>query len=427
VTSRVTWTPIALGLVFAACGGDDNRATGHSGGDAGGDVYATSDGGDGGDGGGSGAGLQIQVTNYQYDAASRLISATLGANGMPPAPSATPQYAYKYDPASNPTSITANGATQSSSYTSTNEIVGGNYDPNGSPKTLDGATYSWDAANRLATATVNGVESNFTYDGHSRIVRIVSKQGGSTISDKAYAWAGSTRVLEHDNATSGSPVSKQYFAQGFMLGSGEKYYYVADRLGSVRQLADTSGVLAAQYQYDPYGNETPPTSPAALANKQESDFGFAGYFRQPKSQLDLAVYRAYSPPQARWLNHDPIGEAGAVNLYRYVDNDPPNHVDRSGRCPQCVVGLTIMTIILIEQYQFYSHPPHSEELPPPPAPLEPYSPSACTPLDPFGHGPSFPPNTPSLRQGPPPSPPEPPPWSDEPPESPDWPEEPTID
>ncbi len=179
--------PLALGFIFAACGSGDDNSDNVPSADAGADARAAPDaslrdgsvpeaGGEGGEND-SGLALQTQVTSYQYDPASRLISATLGTGGMPPDPSATPQYAYGYDPASNPTSIAANGATQTPAYNSTNEIIGGNYDPNGSPKVLDGSTYTWDGANRLVSATLNGVESDFTYDGQSRIVRIVSKQG----------------------------------------------------------------------------------------------------------------------------------------------------------------------------------------------------------------------------------------------------------
>ena len=42
---------------------------------------------------------------------------------------------------------------------------------------------------------------------------------------------------------------------------------------------------------------------------------------------------AYSPSIGRWLNRDPIGEDGGVNLYAYVFNSPTNRSDASGLCP----------------------------------------------------------------------------------------------
>ena len=63
------------------------------------------------------------------------------------------------------------------------------------------------------------------------------------------------RALAHDNIQSGSPVTTQYFDQGAII-SGTSYYYVRDRLGSVTELVTTTGTIASQYTYDPYGNQT---------------------------------------------------------------------------------------------------------------------------------------------------------------------------
>ncbi len=44
----------------------------------------------------------------------------------------------------------------------------------------------------------------------------------------------------------------------------------------------------------------------------------------------LALYRAYDPQTRRWLNRDPIGEAGGANLYGYVGGDPISRIDPLG-------------------------------------------------------------------------------------------------
>jgi YD repeat-containing protein len=162
-----------------------------------------------------------QVTSYSYDAANRLVSGLVGTNLAPG--SGSPQFAYAYDAASNLTSITAKGPFQSLSYSSTNAITSGTYDANGNPTTLGSNTYTWDAANRLVTFVSGTNESDFTYDGSSHLVRIVDKQKGAVVADKAYLWCGTTRCLEHDNTQTASPVSKQYFSQGVLVGRSAYY------------------------------------------------------------------------------------------------------------------------------------------------------------------------------------------------------------
>lgn len=263
-----------------------------------------------------GGDLPGEVTTYTYDEANRLTAASVGGD-----PNRT--ITYGYDPASNITSTTGSSAPASTSYTETNAVAGAAYDSNGSPTALDGATYVWDAANRLIAAARDGVETSFTYDGLSRIIRIVEKTSAGTVADHAYTWCGTVRCLEHDNLQPGSPVSKQYFAHGVIAG-GDALYYVNDHLGSVRQLVDTNGKIRAHYNYDPYGTAT------KLAGDLDADIGFAGLSTTAHAGLNLAMFRAYDPHRQRWLNRDPIGETGGLNLYGYASQNPARNIDPSG-------------------------------------------------------------------------------------------------
>lgn len=258
-----------------------------------------------------------QTTAYGYDAANRLISGLISGS--------TPQYAYGYDNASNLTSISPNGATESFSYTSTNSITNGTHYANGSPLVLGSNTYKWDGANRVVrfTNSVNKTSSSFIYDGLSRLVRVVDTTSGAISADHSYTWCGATRCLAHDNTQSGSPVSTEYFPQGAIIG-GTSYYYVRDRLGSVTELVSAAGTVVSQFTYDPYGNRT------NVSGTVIPDVGYAGYFFHSASGLDFAMYRAYDPTHSRWLNRDPIGESGGVDLYAYANANPATERDPSG-------------------------------------------------------------------------------------------------
>jgi len=259
-----------------------------------------------------------QSTSYSYDNTNRLLSGLIG--------SGAPQYQYGYDPASNLTSITQNGSTQNYSYTAANAITAGTYDANGSPTSLGGNTYTWDGANRLIGFTgTSGTTSTFTYNGLGRLVRVVDSNGGTVVADHSYLWCGTAVCLAHDNTQGGAPVSTRYFPQGAII-SGTAYYYVQDRLGSVRELVTASGSVAAQYDYDPYGN------PTLLSGTVGSDIGYAGYLYHAASGLELTLSRAYDPVHARWLNRDPIGEAGGADLYAYAAGSPMTVDDPTGFC-----------------------------------------------------------------------------------------------
>jgi len=50
----------------------------------------------------------------------------------------------------------------------------------------------------------------------------------------------------------------------------------------------------------------------------------------PDRQLHISGLRYYNPELGRWVNRDPIGEQGGVNLYGFVGNDAVLHFDQLG-------------------------------------------------------------------------------------------------
>jgi RHS repeat-associated protein len=106
--------------------------------------------------------------------------------------------------------------------------------------------------------------------------------------------------------------------------SGTNYYFTRDHLGSIREMVDSSGTIQARYSYDPYGRMT------QISGSLSADFGYAGMYYHAPSGLNLTFYRAYDSDLGRWLNRDPIGELGGLNLYSYVFNNPINWSDPYG-------------------------------------------------------------------------------------------------
>jgi RHS repeat-associated protein len=59
-------------------------------------------------------------------------------------------------------------------------------------------------------------------------------------------------------------------------------------------------------------------------------YRFSGKEYDLHSGLYYFGYRFYDPNLQRWLNSDPIGERGGLNLYGFVGNNPINDVDQLG-------------------------------------------------------------------------------------------------
>ncbi|MFZ0413467.1 MAG: RHS repeat-associated core domain-containing protein [Candidatus Acidiferrales bacterium] len=109
-----------------------------------------------------------------------------------------------------------------------------------------------------------------------------------------------------------------------MLRSGATSYYQADALGSVTSLSNAAGTLVQSYTYDSFGKQT--ASSGSLTNP------FQYTARESDPETGLYYYRAryYDPSTGRFLNEDPTGFKGGINLYGCVGNDPINKTDPDG-------------------------------------------------------------------------------------------------
>src|SRR5436309_9883511 len=115
--------------------------------------------------------------------------------------------------------------------------------------------------------------------------------------------------------------------------NGQTACFHADGNGNVTALINSQQIIAAKYIYDPFGNTLSQSGPLADANT----YRFSSQEYHQPSGLSLYLYRAYEPNLQRWLNRDPIGELGGVNLFRFVRNSPTLFYDPDGHWPQWLV------------------------------------------------------------------------------------------
>ena len=91
-------------------------------------------------------------------------------------------------------------------------------------------------------------------------------------------------------------------------------------------LTDANGQDVGHYRYDAFGNTLEAVGPRAADNP----YRFSTKPVHERSGLYDFGFRFYSPGMGRWLNRDPIQEAGGINLYAAMGNNPVNSLDSYG-------------------------------------------------------------------------------------------------
>jgi RHS repeat-associated protein len=106
--------------------------------------------------------------------------------------------------------------------------------------------------------------------------------------------------------------------------------YHSDANGNVTALVNSSGVLQASYKYNPYGGLISWSGPLSTANTMRFSSKPAILSATGSWGFYYYGYRFYDAVNQRWLNRDPIEEAGGRNFYGFVGNGPSHRADPLG-------------------------------------------------------------------------------------------------
>jgi RHS repeat-associated protein len=273
------------------------------------------------------------VSNFSYDDADRLLGLTHNKSAGP----AIVSFLYSLDANGNRTNVGTSGTldtllkTRATSYSynaQRNRLLsqGGQnygYDSEGQLRSVNTTNLTFDSQGRLRRIEAD-VDIQYTYDGAGHRV---SRSVGGVITRFIYDSQG--RLLAE---TDGSNKVLRYYLYGLGLlalvtPEGEVFDYHFDGNGNTVCLTDSDQSVADSYSYTAFGQ---------VANQVESipqPYTFVGQFGVRAEGFGLYYMQAryYDSGIGRFISQDPLGfEAGDLNLYRYVGNNPISQIDPSG-------------------------------------------------------------------------------------------------
>jgi RHS repeat-associated protein len=183
--------------------------------------------------------------------------------------------------------------------------------------------YAYDAMGRRIVKKIsNGKVMHFLYDGYNLIQ--TSDDRWQMIANFIY-----DGQIDH-------PVC--------MIWKGKIFYYLLDLLGSVIALADESGEIVAEYEYDAWGNIL------KEAGDIPNPFRFTGREWDAESGLYYYRTRYYDPSLGRFISRDAAGRnpfnKQKLNKYVYVCDNPQSYIDPFGLFPISWDWLSYFTKII---------------------------------------------------------------------------------
>jgi len=283
---------------------------------------------------------------FGYNERSEVVSAQIGTN----------QFTHAYDLIGNQTNFVANAATNAYTHNSLNQLETANipqfsilnspfsifHDLDGNLTNDSVFAYSYDAANRLASVSSNGVVLVANeYDYRNRRIRKTTPTAETTFVYDSWNLIHETVATISGGVTNTTEI--QYFwgadLSGTLQGAGGVggllavslngafYFPSYDNNGNVMKYIDESGNVVAAYEYNAFGKTMLQSGPLADFFRHR----FSTKYYDSETDLYYYGYRFYSPTLMRWLNRDPIEERGGLNLYGFCGNNTISRFDGLGQ------------------------------------------------------------------------------------------------
>jgi RHS repeat-associated protein len=270
-----------------------------------------------------------QEIAYSYDALSRLVAADYDSGVY---------FHYGYDAAGNRLEAAEKLAAEvdevvnTYTYDAANRQTGANgvaytWDANGNLLNDGQYTYHYDSANRLSAVEQETYSESYAYNGLGD--RVSQTANGVTTQYTLDLNSGLTQVLtENTPGEYGDETYLYGLARLAQVSAESTEYFVADALGSARQLTDAGADVTLQRSYTPYGEIL------RASGTGKTNYAFTGESFDPQTGLTYLRARYYSAGQGRFISQDTwAGDAKqplSYNRWAYGYDNPVRYIDPSG-------------------------------------------------------------------------------------------------
>ena len=169
----------------------------------------------------------------------------------------------------------------------------------------------------------------YACDGFNCISEILNLQ--SVITTTSYVWGNDISGSPQSAGGVGGLVAVLTFSP-----QPSAFYPLFDARGNITAYTDSSGSIAATFDYLPFG-----ALASSTGNANAFSYRFSTKPFDPETGLVYYNFRYYSPELGRWMSRDPEGERGRNNLYEMVGNDALSWWDWLGLARCCIGGVWV--------------------------------------------------------------------------------------
>jgi RHS repeat-associated protein len=264
--------------------------------------------------------------SFTYDALDRLSTAT--ASGI------WGSLGWTYDGVGN---RQTEGSTVYSYAPGTNKLTGAGgtsfgYDNNGNTTSQAARSYTYNQNQRLIQVVDGAMTAGYTYNGNGQRVKKVVN-GTTTV----FHYSLNGQIIAESNSAGNITAEYVYLNSAPLakIEGSNVYFYHNDHLGTPQKMTDASGTAVWAADYKPFGEATITVS--TITN----NLRFPGQYYDQETGLHYNYFRDYNPAIDRYIEGDPIGLRGGINLYLYAGANSIRFTDPRGLLlggPGAVIG-----------------------------------------------------------------------------------------